>query len=85
MNHTITSTETGATFDYRDEAAYAAAEEWYNSHTKRELIDWYAAQDFEAVGGPVGEIWADADCTRLVDDWADVVMHAYAKHLTATT
>lgn len=81
MTYPMTNDATGRTFEYPSEGAYLAAECWYNSTSKREKIDWYAAQDFEAAGGPVGEIWADADCTTLVGDWADVVMLAYARTL----
>lgn len=74
--HTITNPETGNTFKFVSQEAYKAAEAWYNDTSKEDLIAYYVEHDVE----PIGAIWADADCTRLADDWADTVMEMWARN-----
>lgn len=75
MAFTITHEETGRISRFRDEDAYEAALAWYNDSSKRALLDFYENHD----DAPLGEIYADENCTKLADDWADVVMEMYAR------
>ena len=36
------------------------------------LLDRHSEWDCDRAGGPVGEIFADADCSRLVDNWREI-------------
>jgi len=71
---TITNDETGAVYRFPSEAAYEASLNFYNDNSKEALIAWYIVTDDEGTGA----IWADADCTTLAPDWADVICVKHA-------
>ena len=64
---------------FASEAAYEAAVTWYNdpSNSKTALLNDYAARMDD------GAIYADADCTKLTSDWADLCMAAWANDTQA--
>lgn len=70
----------GATrvFKFRSKAEYERALDWYNdpNRSKSEMIAYYVEHDT----GPIGEIWEDADCSVLADDWAYIIMEMWAKN-----
>lgn len=57
---------------FANEDAYETAMDWYNRTSKKECMAYYAERMQD------GAIWADADCTKLAGDWADLCMAAYA-------
>jgi hypothetical protein len=73
MTITIINEDTGAVYEFPSQEAFDAALDFYNDTSKADLIAWYIANDTACDGA----IWADADCTTLAADWADVVC---AKH-----
>jgi hypothetical protein len=76
---TITNPETGHTYEFASEAAYDAAAEWFDGVTKGGAIEWFVDLDNRRPGGPVGEIWADENCTKLVADWDDIILALRAR------
>jgi hypothetical protein len=63
-------TDCGRTVAFLNEEAYEAAIDWYNAHSKDSIINAYTETD--------GAIYEDADCSRLMSDWADLCMAAWA-------
>jgi len=59
---------------FASEAAYEAALDWYNGdRAKHDILADYASRMDD------GAIYADADCTKLMSDWADLCMAAWAR------
>lgn len=78
MTYTFTHEDTARVCTFPSQEAFDDATVWAVGATKEQMVKFYAEWDMNRCGGPVGEIWADADCTRLTDDWQEIIMEAWA-------
>lgn len=78
MAYYITNSDTGREFGFPSKAAYEAAMDWYNSHSKSELLDWFNSRKTETAQGLLADIFTDETRTTMHDDWADTLMAYWA-------
>lgn len=67
----ITNDDTGRTFTFASDAAYAAAHGWYSRTEKDDIVSFCLAR---------GVALTQGKSSRLVDDWADIAMELWAQH-----
>lgn len=67
--YTFTNDE-GVTVTFASQAAYEAAADWYNAHSKDEMRAYCLAHG----------VSIDANSTHLCPGWADIAMECWAKH-----
>lgn len=74
----ITNDETGRTFTFASEDVWAEAQQWYQTTSKAEIIDYCAKQGIdllESTDNPAFEAGV-----KLLDDWAEIATELWAKN-----
>lgn len=82
MAYVITNDETGREFTFSSEEAFEAAQDWYNSTSKADILEYCTAHAVDLVEPTDDPYFTNGQ--KLVDDWHEVAMELCAKSATET-